>query len=574
MFRLLGKFRASWLMVVAITVLTFLETFGTLWIPTLTAQIVDKGIVKGNIDIILHYGGWMLVVAALTGAIAVCSSWFSTRLASRVSGNIREAVFMKAQTLTVTDFHKFGVSSMITRATGDVTNISQISIMSLQLLLPAPLMVISGLFLAFSKNHQLALIIVAAMLLFILFTVFFGKRIIPLFKVMQWKMDRITQLLRENIIGVRVIRAFHREAYERARVDKAARDYADNSIRINKLFALFQPVILLIVNACILLIIWVSGRGSIQIGDTIAMVEYCFLILHALIMALLMVIYIPKAQVSAERINQVLDAISEPQEQLIMTTPIPPSAAHIEFDHVAFQYPSAEEPVLDKISFTAKRGEVTAIIGGTGSGKSTIAQLLLRFFDVQSGVIRIGGRDIRDMSQNQLRDKIGYVPQRALLFSGSISENIRHGKADATEEEIRYAARIAQADEFIMGTPQGYSSYVSQGGSNFSGGQKQRLCIARALVRKPEIYIFDDSFSALDFKTDAKLRQALKKETQDATVVIVAQRISTILDADRIVVLDQGRIAGTGTHRELMATCPVYQQIAFSQLSGNELAEG
>lgn len=571
MFTLLRFFRPHRVTLLVIVLLTFLHTFGTLYIPTLTAEIVNKGIVAGSMSNIVWYGVWMLGVAVLAGAIAILGSWLSTRVVSQFSGSVREAVFGKAQSLPTSDFNRIGVASMITRATGDVSSIGQMSVMFLQMMLPAPLMVIAGLVLAFTKNQTLALMIVGTMLLFMLFTLFFGKKVIPLFRMVQVKMDRITRVLRENIIGVRVIRAFHREAYEKGRLDEAAADYAGNSIRINKLFAVFQPAVLLIVNACVIFIIWIGGKSAVQIGDMIAMVEYCFLILHALVMALLMLMYIPKAQASADRINEVLDMKPEKTEGADKRKT--PLDAHVEFSHVTFRYPNAEEPVLDRISFEAKRGEVTAIIGGTGSGKSTIAQLLLRFFDIQAGSIRVGGADIREMPLKQLRDKIGYVPQKAFLFSGTIGENIRHGKADATDQELEHAAAVAQADGFIRQTPQGYRSYVAQGGSNFSGGQKQRLCIARALVRKPDIYVFDDSFSALDFKTDAVLRKALHGETRHATVIIVAQRISTILDADRIIVLDEGRIAGTGTHRELMKTCRVYRQIAHSQLSDEELAE-
>jgi ATP-binding cassette subfamily B protein len=482
---------------------------------------------------------------------------------------------MKAQEFSVHDFRKIGTASMITRATGDVTAIGQITVMFLQMLLPAPVMAIAGLFLAFAKDQLLAFMILAAMVLFLLFSALFGKKVVPLFKLIQVKMDHITRTIQETIIGVRVIRAFHREGYEKERIDASAADYAENSIRINKLFAIFPPIAMLIINACVIGIVWVGGKrtaaGFIQIGDIMALVEYCFLILYALMMGITMFLYIPRAQACADRINEVLDMVPEIQDN--------PAAhlkrdayAHLEFCNVTFQYPNAEEAVLKNISFESRSGEVTAVIGGTGSGKSTIASLILRFFDIQSGSIKIGGTDIRELPQKQLRDKIGYVPQKAFLFSGTIESNIRYGKEDAREEEIRHAAQVAQAHEFIAAMLRRYHSYVAQGGNNFSGGQKQRLAIARALVRAPEIYIFDDSFSALDFKTDARLRKALKKEIGNSTVIIVAQRISTIMDADRIVVLDDGEIAGIGTHGELMKHCVVYQQIAASQLSEDELA--
>lgn len=516
----------------------------------------------------------MLAVAVLTGVVAILGAWLSADLSSKFSQTIREAVFMKAQAFSIHDFHKIGVASMITRATGDITIIGQITVMFLQMLLPAPIMTIVGLFLAFTKDKMLAFMILTTMLSFLLFAALFGKRVVPLFRLLQVKMDRITQIIRETIIGVRVIRAFHRGAYEKGRIDAVTADYADNSIRINKLFAVFLPIAMLIINACVIGIVWMGGirtsAGSMQIGDIMAMVEYCFLILYALIMGIMMFLCIPQAQACADRINEVLDMTPEMEDKpgwhLESNT-----YAHLEFRKVTFQYPNAEKPILNDINFESKSGEVTAVIGGTGSGKSTIANLILRFFDIQNGSILINGMDIRELSQKQLRDKIGYVPQKAFLFSGTIEENIHHGKEDANEEEIQHAAQVAQAHEFITAMDRGYHSYVAQGGNNLSGGQKQRLAIARALVRKPEIYIFDDSFSALDFKTDARLREALKTEIGNSTVIIIAQRISTIMDADRIVVLDDGNVAGVGTHTKLMKNCEVYQQIAASQLSENEL---
>jgi ATP-binding cassette subfamily B protein len=388
-------------------------------------------------------------------------------------------------------------------------------------------------------------------------------------------MDNINRTLRENIIGVRVIRAFHREKYEKSRVDAASSDYADNAIRINKMIAVLQPIAMMIINGGIIGILWLGGvraaDGAVQIGDIMAMVEYCFLILIFLIMGVMMFLYIPRAQACADRINEILAINPE-----ISDTAGPHSErneyAHLEFRDVTFRYPNAEEPVLSNLSFESNPGEVTAIIGGTGSGKSTIASLILRFFEIQSGSIMIDGVDIRALPQKELRDKIGFIPQKTFLFSGTIAENIRYGMENATKEQVEHAAKVAQAHDFIAETEQGYHSHVAQGGSNLSGGQKQRLAIARALIRKPELYIFDDSFSALDFSTDAKLRRALKKETGSSTVVIVAQRVSTIMDADRIIVLEDGKIAGIGRHGDLLKSCDVYRQIAASQLSEEELA--
>lgn len=569
LFRFLKPYRH---ILVTILLLTIMQTLGTLYIPTLTAEIIDKGIGRGDINLILKFGAMMLFVAVMTGAITIFSAKLSASVASKFSGNIREAVFKKAQIMSIQDMQKVGVASMITRATGDVNTIGQTTVMFFQMLLPAPFMAIAGLELAFTKNKTLALIILSTLIIFLIFTIVFAKKILPLYEKVQYKMDRITRILRENIIGVRVIRAFNREAYEKERIDETATDYANNSIRINRLYAFFQPGVMLIVNACIICIIWVGGSQSVKIGDIMAMIEYCFLILFSLIMAIMMFINIPKAAACADRINEVLELTPEINDPK-MVVHADKTHGTVEFENVSFQYPNAEEPVLEGVNFLSKPGEITAIIGGTGSGKSTVVQLLMRFFDINKGAIKVNGTDIREMSQKELHDKIGYVPQKAFLFSGTIADNIRYGKPDATDEEVQHAAKIAQSHDFIMEKPDKYDSFVAQGGSNYSGGQKQRLCIARALARKPEVYVFDDSFSALDFKTDAVLRKALKAETVDSTVIIVAQRISTVLDANRILVLDDGRVVGIGTHKELMDSCTVYQQIAHSQLSEEELNE-
>ncbi|WP_055666105.1 ABC transporter ATP-binding protein [Desnuesiella massiliensis] len=562
--------------IIAVFIFTFIQTLGTLYIPTLTAEIVNSGVAKGDISYIMKIGLFMLVTAGITGIVAVLGSKLSADVSSGFAKNIREAMFMKAQEFSMNDFNKIGTASIITRTTSDVTLIGQTTIMLLQMLLPAPVMTIAGLFLAFSKDKVMALIIVATMMAFLLVALLLGKMVIPLFKLIQVKMDNINRILRERIIGVRVIRAFNREKYEKNRIDAAAADYADNAIKINKIIAALLPLVMMIINLGVIFILWIGGKkvlnGNMQIGDIMAMIEYCFLILYFLIMGVMMFMYIPRAQVCADRINEVLDTTTEITDGKSKALERK-EYAHLEFRNVTFQYPNAEEPVLNNLSFESKAGEITAIIGGTGSGKSTIASLIPRFFEIQNGSIMVDGIDIRNMSQKELRDKIGLVPQKAFLFSGTISENIRYGKNDATQEEIEHAAKVAQAHDFITNLEQGYESYVAQGGNNLSGGQKQRLSIARALIRRPEIYIFDDSFSALDFKTDAKLRKALKSETGSSTVIIVAQRISTIMDAHRIIVLEDGKIVGMGRHEELIKSCDVYKQIAASQLSEAELAE-
>ena len=574
LFRFLKPYKVP---LITLIVLTFTMTVGTLYIPTLTADIVNKGILVGNVPYIIKTGAFMLLVSALTGGVTVWSNRLGADISARLARDIRGAIFTKAQTFSLNDFNKVGTASMITRATSDVTLIGDSTVLFVLLLLPAPVMAVSGLILAFAKDQVMSLIIVATMVVFVVVAALLGKKVIPLFQQIQLKMDSINRILRESIIGVRVIRAFHRESYEKKRIDAASVDYAENNIRINKMIAVLQPIAMLIINGGIIGVLWLGGvraaDGAILIGDIIAMVEYCFLILIFLIMGVMMFMYIPRAQACAQRINEVLSiepTITDPTN----STPKTQEHAHLEFKNVTFRYPNAEEAVLSDLTFESKSGEVTAIIGGTGSGKSTIANLILRFYEIESGSVRLNGVDIREMTQKELRDKIGFVPQKTFLFSGSIAENIRYGMESATQQQIEHAAKIAQAHDFIVKMEDGYDSPVAQGGGNLSGGQKQRIAIARAIIRKPEFYLFDDSFSALDFSTDAKLRAALKEEVGNSTLIIVAQRISTIMGADRIIVLDDGKIAGIGRHKELMKNCEVYQQIAASQLREEELALG
>lgn len=559
-------------------ILLFLQVLGTLYIPTLTADIVNNGIVKGDLDYVFRTGGLMLAVAVLIALVSISESYFSTSIFAWMGRDIRNALFRKSQTLTVDEFNRFGAASMITRCTNDITQIQQACMAATEMLLPAPVMTIAGLILAFSKSHALAFSIIIAMALVCIFTLLLGKKAMPLFSRLQVLLDKMNRVMRENLTGIRVIRAFNRTEFEKERVGKTFDRYTETAISVNRIFAVMLPVIMLIMNICTIFIVGVGGQrvahGQMQIGDIMALVEYAMLILMYLIMGMMIFMIFPRAQTCANRVNEVLAVQKQPEEENSekrrfskRETPV-----KLEFRNVTFQYQGAEEPVLNNISFCVEKGETTAIIGGTGSGKSTIASLIPRFYDIQSGSIRIDGVNIIHLSRKDLREKIGFVPQKAFLFSGTIMDNFRHGRKDASMEEIRHAAGIAQIDDFIMGLEHGYDSSVSQGGSNFSGGQKQRLSIARALVRKPEVYIFDDSLSALDFKTESKLRAALKEEVKDAAVLLVAQRISTIMDADRIVVLDEGRVAGIGTHKELMASCVVYQQIARSQLGEEELA--
>ena len=558
-------------------ILMFLQMLGTLYVPTLTADIVNKGIIAGDLDRVWSIGGFMLVVAVLIAVISILQTYLSTSVFTGMGRDIRSALFKKSQNLTINEFNRFGPASMITRCTNDISQIQQGYTSAIEMLLPAPVMAVAGLLLAFSKSPTLALLIAASMVIIGVLTVRIGSKAMKLFAGLQVMLDRIHRVLRENLTGIRVIRACNRQDFERKRTDKTFEEYAYTAIRVNKIFAVLLPMIMAIMNVCIILIIALGGQsvatGRMGIGDIMALIEYAFLILMYLVMGIIVIMIFPRAQTCANRVNEVLDL-----------RPDSPSAAvggdcksaaktpKLEFRNVTFQYQGAEQPVLNHISFSAEIGKTTAIIGGTGSGKSTVASLIPRFYDIQGGEILIDGEIIASMSEESLRDRVSFVPQKSFLFSGTILDNFRHGKKDASLEEIRHAAEVAQISNFIDSLDEGYETKVSQGGSNFSGGQKQRLCIARALVRKPEIYVFDDSFSALDFKTDAKLRMALKDEVKDAAVILVAQRISTIMDAEQIVVLDEGRVVGTGTHRELLANCEVYQQIAKSQLSEEELS--
>jgi len=574
LFRFLAPYKKR---ITLMLIFLFIQVLGTLYIPTLTASIINNGIIKGNLDYVWSMGGTMLLVALFTAIVSIFGTYLSTYVSTGIGRDIRGVLFRKTQNFSTNDFNKFGAASLITRSTNDVTQIQQAFSIMVEMLLPAPIMTIAGLVLAFSKSRFLAFTIMGVMLVILLITVIIGRKTIPVFEKLQTLMDNINRTVRENIIGVRIIRAFNRTGYEKKRVDQTFTDYADTAIKVNKIFAVLMPVIMVMMNLTTLLIVWMGGQqvaiGKLEIGDIMAIIEYAMIILMYLIMGVAVFIMLPRAQTCATRINAVLDLQPEFKKEMSVQNKTSSNQNNVkaEFRHVTFRYEGAEEDVLHDMNFTIKSGQTTAIIGGTGSGKSTIGSLLMRFYDIQSGSIFVDGKEIREYSEEKLRDRIGYVPQKAFLFSGTIADNLRHGKRNATVEEMHHAAQIAQIDDFITGLDQGLESFVSQGGNNFSGGQKQRLSIARAIIKKPDLYIFDDSFSALDFKTDAKLRAALKSEVADSAVIIVAQRISSIIDADQIIVLDEGRIVGKGIHKELLDNCMVYQQIATSQLSEEEL---
>ncbi|EGQ25742.1 MULTISPECIES: ABC transporter ATP-binding protein [Sporosarcina] len=561
-------------MVAAIFGLVFIQAMSELYLPTLMADIIDKGVVVGDIPYIWKIGGLMLVVSALSAIASIAVSFYSSKTAMGLGRDIRRKVFTHVENFSQQDFDKLGTASLITRTTNDITQVQQVVIMILRMVLTAPIMFVGGLIMALSKDMKLSLVIVATMPLLVGLILFILHKGIPLFKAVQKRIDRLNLVLRENLTGVRVVRAFNREKDEQVRLRGANEDLRDVSIKVNKVMAFMMPVMMLVMNLTVVGIIWFGGiridNGAMQIGDLMAYIQYVMLIMSSLVMASMMFIMIPRAAVSANRINEVLEMVPTFLDE--GTEKADRERATLQFDQVSFSYPGAEEQALSNISFKSKAGEVTAIIGGTGAGKTTLVNLIPRFYEVASGTIRVNGVEIKDSSQEEIRSKIGFVPQKALLFSGTIAENIRFGKEDATQSEIEHAAEIAQATSFIEQLKDGYESVISQGGSNLSGGQKQRLAIARALVRKPDIYVFDDSFSALDYKTDANLRAALKEETKDATVVIVAQRVSSVMDADRIIVLDHGKVAGIGTHEELLQTNEVYQEIVESQLTEEDIA--
>lgn len=575
MFKLFRYLKAYRLQVMLAIILVFLQTLSELYLPTLMSDIVDKGVVNGDISYIWKIGAFMLLVAAGGMLCSVAASFFTAKSATGFGRTIRSKVFSHVESLSQQEFDKIGTASLITRTTNDIFQVQQVLTIMLRMMVMAPLMCIGGMIMALSRDAQLSWVFVVSIPILILVILFVQSRAIPLFRKMQKKLDALNRVMRENLTGIRVIRAFSRIAFEKKRFEQANLDVTNTAIRVNKIMAVMMPAMMLILNFSMISIIWFGGirieHGDMQVGDLMAFIQYATQIMFSFVMMSMMFILIPRASVSATRINEVLKIEANILDPESPETPEQTIRGTIEFQNVSFYYENAEKPALANISFKAGPGEVTAIIGGTGSGKSTLLNLIPRFFDVSSGRILIDGIDVRAMSQVELRKKIGFVPQKAVLFTGTIADNIRYGNEHADHEEIQHAAEVAQAASFISEMAEGYQSTISQGGTNISGGQKQRLSIARALLRKAEFYLFDDSFSALDFKTDAALRNALKTEIRDACLLIVAQRVSTVMDADRIIVLDEGEIAGIGTHHELLNTCQVYKEIVSSQLAEEEI---
>jgi len=564
------------MILVLVLVLAFAQSMANLYLPTLMADIVDKGIAQNDIGYIWRTGGLMLLVTIGGVICAIIGSFYAARVATGFGKIIRAQIFNRVAKFSLHEFDKMSTASLITRTTNDTTQVQQVWIVILGFMITAPMMLIGGIILAVAQDATLSWILVVVIPILVAAIVIIMRNAIPLFRVMQVKLDKLNLILDEGLSGVRVIRAFDRMRYEERRFDEANLDLTNVAIRVNRIIAWLMPIMMLVLNISSVAILWFGAirinNNQMQVGALIAFLQYAMQILFGLLMVSMLFIMLPRAAASADRINEVL-AMEPEIEDAEQVKQADEMKGYVEFQDVTFSYPGAEEPALNNISFSARPGEVTAIIGGTGAGKSTLVSLIPRFYDIDSGHILVDGVDVREMAQKDLRAKIGFVPQKAVLFSGTIAENIRYGKEDASDEEVQHAAEVAQATEFISEMKDGYDSVIAQGGTNVSGGQKQRLSIARALVRKPEIYVFDDTFSALDFKTDAMLRGALKKETLDATVLIVAQRVSTVMDADQIIVLDEGRIAGIGTHRALMRSSEVYREIVTSQLSMEEIAE-
>ncbi|KPC66347.1 ABC transporter ATP-binding protein [Streptomyces chattanoogensis] len=558
-----------------IVLLQLIQTLANLYLPTLNADIIDNGVVKGDTGYVLRIGGFMIAVTVLQIVCAIGAVYFGARTAMALGRDIRAAVFDRVQSFSAREMGTFGAPSLITRTTNDVQQVQMLVLMTFTMMVSAPIMCVGGVIMALNQDVTLSgtlLVIVPVLGIFVSLVV---RRMRPLFRGVQSRIDTVNRVLREQITGIRVIRAFVRDRYERERFAGANTGLYDVSLRVGRLMSMMFPLVMLIVNLSSVAVVWFGGlridSGEMQIGALTAFLSYLMYILMSIMMATFMVMMLPRAEVCAERIQEVLAT-----DTSVVAPEHPVTELHrrgeLELRNVEFRFPGAEEPVLKDISLTARPGETTAVIGSTGSGKSTLLGLVPRLFDATGGTVLVDGEDVRTLDQETLARAIGLVPQKPYLFSGTVATNLRYGNPDATDDDLWHALETAQAREFVERMDGGLDAAVAQGGSNVSGGQRQRLAIARALVRRPEIYLFDDSFSALDYATDAALRAALSRETDRATVVIVAQRVSTIRGADRIVVLDEGRVVGTGTHTELMAGNETYREIVLSQLTEQEAA--
>lgn len=546
-----------------------------LGIPTIMAKVIDNGIANNDINYIKRMG-LVIVVISIVGVLgSILLGYCSSKISTSVTRDIRNDIFRKAQEFSHSEYDKFGISSMITRTTNDAFQLLQFINTLLRTAILTPVMFLVSVVMILKTNLSLSVVLAVTIPFIVLGVIIIAKISHPISETQQKRLDRLNRISRENLTGIRVIRAFGNDTHEKERFEETSGAYTDISKKLFKLMGASQPTFFLILNVAILAIFWISSNminaGTLQVGQLVAFIEYLFHAMFSIMLFSMVFVMYPKAQVSADRIQELLEEeplIKNPKNGVKETE----VDGIIEFDDVTFTYPDGEEPVLKNISFSAKKGETVAFIGSTGSGKSTLINLIPRFYDVTKGSIKIDNIDVRDYDLKALRKKIGFIPQKTLLFTGSIEKNIKFGKTTAVRQEVEHSAKVAQAYDFISRKPKKFDEIISEGGSNVSGGQKQRLSIARAIVRNPEIYIFDDSFSALDFKTDAVLRAQLKEETKESIVLIVAQRISSIMDADKILVLNEGQVVGMGTHRELLKTCHIYHEIALSQLTEEELA--
>jgi ATP-binding cassette subfamily B protein len=551
------------------------QAIANLYLPSLNADIINEGVAKGDVGYILYAGGLMLVVTLLLAGVSVLSVYLGSRTAMAFGRDVRAAIFERVGSFSQTEVNLFGTPSLITRNTNDVQQVQMVIMLALNMMILAPIMAIGGIVMALREDVVLSSVLVVILPLMAALIGVMLVKAMPLFKAMQVKIDRINKVMRETLAGVRVIRAFVRDDFEKARFAMVNEDLTSTAMKVNRVFALMIPSLFGVLNVSTAAVMYFGAvrvdSGAMPIGNLTAFLAYIAQILISVMMATAMFAMVPRAAASAERIQAVLDtepSVCDPAEPIVPEE----RSGTVEFKDVEFRYPGAESPVLCGISFRAEPGQTTAIVGSTGSGKSTLINLIPRFYDVSGGSVAVDGVDVRSMASDELWSRIGFVPQRAFLFSGTVADNLRYGDREASDDELWHALEIAQAKTFVAEMPDELETSVAQGGATVSGGQRQRLAIARALVKRPEIFVFDDSFSALDFKTDSALRAALKRETATATVIIVAQRVSTILHADRIVVMDAGRVVDVGSHAELMERCETYREIVYSQLSDEEMA--
>ena len=572
---ILRIFSGYWLMFIILVGFTYAMVMANLWLPDKMSEIVNNGIIKQDMPAIWHNGLAMILVTAAGGLCSITIGFLASRIATGMAQKLRMELFERVESFALADFNKFSTASLITRSTNDIQQIQMTSILLLRLALMAPIMAIGGLQKAIHNAPNLSWIIALAVSVLLVVIAVLFVIAVPRFKKLQTLVDKLNLVTRENLVGLKVIRAFHNEKIEQKKFQQANTELNKMNLFVNRLMMLLDPIMTLVMNFSSVAIVWFGAHlissGNLQIGNMMAFLEYAMQVIISFLLLSMVFIMVPRAAVSVKRVGEVLDTLPS-----IVDPPSPQQLPHdatgkIEFKDVTFTYPDADLPVLSNINFTAEPGQTTAFIGSTGSGKSTLINLIPRFYDVSAGQILLDGVDVRQLKLEDLYDQIGYVPQKGVLFSGTIASNIKYGNAKASQKLVEKSAKIAQAAEFINELKNGYKNEIAQGGSNVSGGQRQRLSIARAIAVEPNVYIFDDSFSALDFKTDAKLRSALAKETKHKTVLIVGQRINTIMNADKIIVLDEGKIVGQGTHQELMKNCEVYQEIAASQLSEDDL---